>query len=74
MDAITVISLLNQAITGLSSLGLNLSHVAQMQHRAAAQGRDELNTEDLNWLRKQARDSLDKLEEAIKAAEEEAGN
>jgi hypothetical protein len=64
-DVIQVLGAANAAITLLSGVGLSLAQVAQMQQRAASEGRTTLTPDDLAHLRSEARGALDALGDAI---------
>lgn len=67
MSAIEVITLVNTLVKALQALGLNLGQVAELQRRAAAEGR-EFGLDDLASLAEERKRALADLDAAIAAA------
>lgn len=72
MDLVAIVSLVNQLAQGAISIGMNFSQLAALQAQAEAQGR-ELTVEDIKKIRDDSRAALDRLDTAIKQAEENPG-
>ena len=73
MNIVEIISMVNQLAMAANTIGLSFNQLASLQQRAEDEGR-ELSVEDVRVLRDGARERLDALDEAIRAAEEADDN